>query len=206
LQSVFDTEAVRHGVYPLDARQDRSADAAARPSLTRGRSSFAYDGATTLVPPAAVPELVNRSYRIVAKIQVPAGGADGVLATQGGRFAGWGLLVLEGKPVFVHAVSNRSKHKYRVASPEALAPGKHTIEFAFAYDGGGAGRSGTGVLSVDGKKVAERKLDRTVATRFAPDESFDVGEDTGTPVIEDYAAKMPFRFSGTLDKLTIELR
>src|SRR5205823_3737303 len=109
------------------------------------------------------------------------------------------------KPVFVHAGSNQAKHKYRVAADQNLSPGKHTITFDFAYDGGGVGKGGAGTLSVDGQKVAEGRIERTVGRRFSFDETFDVGEDTGTPVVEDYADRMPFKFNGTLHKVTIEL-
>jgi hypothetical protein len=105
-----------------------------------------------------------------------------------------------------HALSNQARHKYRIASDVRLSPGGHTIRFDLAYDGGGIGRGGTGTLSVDGQKVAKGKFDRTVGQRFSLDETFDVGQDTGTPVVEDYADKMPFKFSGNLDRLTIELR
>jgi len=139
-------------------------------------------------------------------VEIAQGGASGVLATQGGRFGGWGLLMLDGKPVFVHALSNQARHKYRISSDQKLSPGKHTIRFDFAYDGGGIGKGGTGTLSVDGEKVAEGKIERTVGRRFSLDETFDVGEDTGSPVVEDYADKMPFRFTGKLERVTIELR
>src|SRR5262245_66644570 len=102
-------------------------------------------------PEGSTPDVKNKSYRISADVEIPAAGASGVLATQGGRFGGWGLLVLDGKPVFVHAISNQAQHKYRVASNQRLSPGKHTIEFDFAYDGGGVGKGGTGTLTVDGK-------------------------------------------------------
>ena len=105
----------------------------------------------------------------------------------------------------MHALSNQAKHKYRVAADEKLSPGKHTITFDFNYEGGGIGKGGTGTLSVDGKKLAEGKFPQTVAYRFSLDETFDVGEDTGTPVVEDYADKMPFKFTGKLDKMVIEL-
>jgi arylsulfatase len=87
-----------------------------------------------------------------------------------------------------------------------LTPGKHTIGFDFKYDGGGIGKGGTGTLLVDGQKVAEGKIPRTIGCRFSLDETFDVGEDTGTPVVEDYADKMPFKFTGKLCKLVIELK
>ncbi len=158
------------------------------------------------IPEGTTPDVKNKSYSVTAEVEIPAGGASGVLATQGGRFGGWGLLVLDSKPVFVHAFSNQERHKYRVASDQKLPPGKHTIRFDFKYDGGGIGKGGTGSLLVDGAKVAEVRIPQTIRLRFSLDETFDVGEDTGTPVIEDYADKMPFRFTGTLEKVTIDLK
>ena len=104
------------------------------------------------------------------------------------------------------ALSNQQQHKYRIASQQPLTPGKHTIRFEFTYDGGGIGRGGTGRLLVDGVPVAQGHIERTVQARFSLDETFDVGANTGTPVVEDYASKMPFKFTGTLAKLTIELK
>lgn len=127
-----------------------------------------------------------------------------MLITQGGRFGGWGMLVIDGKPQFVHAFSNQKQHKYRVASNEKLTGGKHTIHFDFKYDGPGMGKSGTGTLSVDGKQVAQAKIDRTIPVRISLDETMDVGADTGTPVVEDYVDKMPFEFTGGLTKVVIE--
>ena len=105
----------------------------------------------------------------------------------------------------VHAFSNQPQHKYRVASNKKLAPGKHTIKFDFKYDGPGFGKSGTGTLSVDGKQVAQGKIERTIGVRVSLDETFDVGRDSGTPVVEDYVNKMPFKFTGKLKKVVIEL-
>jgi arylsulfatase len=206
LQAIFDAEAKKYNVYPLDSTFAERVDPAIRPSLTRGRNVFTYYAGMVRIPEGTTPDVKNKSYSISAEVEIPEGGASGVLATQGGRFGGWGLLVLDGRPVFVHALSNQSRHKYRVTSERKLSPGKHTVRFDFAYDGGGIGRGGTGTLSVDGQTVAEGKIERTVGRRFSLDETFDVGEDTGTPVVEDYADKMPFRFTGKLDRLTIELK
>jgi arylsulfatase len=205
LQTVFDAEAKKYNVYPLDSTFAERVDPAIRPSLTRGRTVFTYYPGMVRIPEGTAPDVKNRSYSVTAEVEIPAIGGEGVLATQGGRFGGWGLLVLDGKPVFVHALSNQARHKYRIASDRKLAPGNHTIRFDFAYDGGGIGRGGSGILSVDGQTVAEGKIERTVGRRFSLDETFDVGEDTGTPVVDDYTDKMPFRFTGKLDKLTIEL-
>ncbi len=205
LQDLFWSEAARYNVLPLDAKFAERVDPAIRPSLTRGRSVFTYNAGMIRIPEGSAPDLKNKSYSVTAEVKIPQGGADGVLATQGGRFGGWGLMVLDGKPVFVHALSNQPQHKYKVASNEKLTPGDHTIRFGFTYDGGGIGKGGTGTLFVDDKQVAQAKIDRTVCCRFALDETFDVGEDTASPVIEDYADKMPFRFTGVLKTVVIEL-
>ena len=205
LQAAFDAEARRNNVYPLDSSFAERADPAIRPSLTRGRTSFSYYPGMVRIPEGTTPDVKNKSYSLTAEVEIPAGGASGVLATQGGRFGGWALVVLEGKPVFVHALSNQTQHKFRVASSVPLTPGKHNIRFDFGYDGGGIGKGGTGTMFVDNVKVAEGRIPQTVRARFSLDETFDVGEDTGTPVIEDYADRMPFRFSGKLVKFTIDL-
>ena len=134
----------------------------------------------------------------------------GVLATQGGRFAGWGLLLMNGLPEFDYAYSNQPQHKYRVTvdtkTAKKLVPGVHTIKFDFKYHGPGYGKGGTGTLSVDGAQVANGEIQNTIPTRFSADETFDIGMDTGTPVVDDYESKMPFKFTGgTLKKVVIEL-
>jgi arylsulfatase len=204
LQQVFDREARRHHVYPLDASFAERANPAIRPSVTRGRSSFTYYPGMVRIPEASTPDVKNRSYEVSADVEIPAGGASGILATQGGRFGGWGLMLLDGKPTFVYALSNQSQHKYKVASGEPLAPGRHAIRFEFSYDGGGLGKGGMGRLFVDGTQVAKGRIPQTVRFRFSLDETFDVGRDTGTPVIEDYA--LPFAFGGTLQNVNITLR
>ncbi len=150
LQAVFEREARKYNVLPLDASFAERADVSIRPSLTRGRDTFTYFPGTIRIPEGAAPDTKNRSYTITAGIEVPAGGASGVLVTQGGRFGGWALLLKDGKPEFDYAFSNQPQHKYRVASPAKLAAGSHTIMFALAYDGPGYGKRGTGTLSVDG--------------------------------------------------------
>ncbi len=205
LQATFDREARKYNVLPLDASFAERADVSIRPSLTRGRDTFTYYPGTIRVPEGAAPDTKNRSYTITAEIKIPAGGASGVLITQGGRFGGWALLLKDGKPEFDYAFSNQPQHKYRVASPAKLAAGAHTVTFALAYDGPGYGKSGTGTLSVDGKQVAQGVIARTIPVRFSLDETMDIGEDTGTPVVEDYVSKMPFAFTGTIEKIVVTL-
>jgi arylsulfatase A-like enzyme len=214
LQALFLSEARKYNVLPLDSSFTERGDPTKRPNPQRGVTDFTYYPGMIRIPEANSPYVKNRSFRIAADVEIPQGGADGVLATQGGRFAGWAFLVLDGKPEFVYAYSNQDgalyphqrNDKTRIVGRERLAPGKHTIVFDFAYDGGGIGKGGTGTLTLDGKKVAEGRIAQTTPLpKFSLDESFDVGQDTGTPVIDEYEAKMPFQFMGTLERIQIHL-
>src|SRR5262249_37980705 len=140
LQQVFDQEARKYNVYPLDSSFAERGDPAIRPSLTRGRTDFTYYQGLIRIPEGSAPNVKNTSYSMTAEVEIPKGGASGVLGTMGGRFGGWGLLVFDGKPEFVYAYSNQPQHKYRIASSQPLSPGKHTIQFDFKYDGGGIGK------------------------------------------------------------------
>ena len=213
LQALFLTEAKRFNVLPIDSSFADRADPSLRPGFNAGRTEFTYYPDMIRIPEANAPDIKNKSFRIAAEVEIPKTRAEGVLATQGGRFGGWSLLVLDGKPMFAYAYSNQDGAKYanqsrsktRIAGTEKLTPGEHTIAFDFRYDGGGIGKGGMGTLTVDGKKAAEGRLEKTIPFRFSLDESFDVGEDTGTPVIDEYDAKMPFQFNGTLRKVEFKL-
>ncbi len=201
LQELFWIEAAKYNVLPLDNSTIERFDVRIRPSLTRGRSVFTYFPGQVRIPEGTAPDLKNRSFKLGASVEIPNGGASGVLATQGGRFNGWGLYLVEGRPVFHYNLVG--VQRFAFAGKEPLAPGKHAILVDFAYDGGGLGKGATVKLSVDQRTVAEGRIDRTYAFRVSLDETFDVGEDTGTPVSEDYA--VPFRFTGTLERVLVRL-
>ncbi|MBX3223821.1 MAG: arylsulfatase [Labilithrix sp.] len=203
LQAVFMEEAKRHNVLPLDSSFAERANPAIRPSVTRGRNTFDYHQGELRIPEASAPDVKNRSWSATARVNVPKEHGDGMLATLGGRFGGWGLLVLGERPVFAYSFSNQPNSKYRVTGDRKLTPGPHTIRVQFDYDGGGVGKGGTATLFVDDKQVGKGRIARTIPTRFSLDESFDVGADSGTPVIDDY--KLPFAYGGKLDRLTIDL-
>ena len=213
LQGLFLSEAKKYQVLPIDSSFADRANPALRPGFNTGRTDFTYYAGMIRIPEANAPDIKNKSFRITADVEIPSGGAEGVLVTQGGRFGGWGLLVLDGKPMFAYAFSNQDgdkypyqrKYKFRIAAPDPLTPGKHVLIFDFAYDGGGLGKGGTGTLMVDGRGVAQGRIELTQPLRFSLDESFDVGQDTGSPVIDEYDAKMPFKFTGKLDKLEVKL-
>ena len=212
MQELFLVEAAKYQVFPLD-NSLATRMVTPRPSVTAGRTVFTYSGELTGVPMGDAPQLLATSYTITAEVEVPQGGAEGMLVTQGGRFGGWGFYLLKGKPVYVWNLLDLKRVRWEGA--EALAPGKHTLEFDFKYDGlgfatlafnnlSGLGRPGTGVLKVDGKVVATEKMERTIPVILQWDETFDVGADTGTPV-DDKDYQVPFKFTGMLAKLTLKI-
>jgi arylsulfatase A-like enzyme len=201
LQELFLVEATKYNVFPLD-NSVLPRLLAARPSATAGRTVFTYAGEMAGLPDSDAPSILNKSYTITAEVDVPQGGAEGMLVTLGGRFGGYGLYLLKGKPVFLYNMLDLER--FRWEGQQALAPGKHTIVFDFKYDGPGFGKGGTGVLKVDDQEVASRKVAHTIPFIMAIDETFDVGVDTRTPV-DDKDYQVPFRFTGKLDKLTFKL-
>jgi arylsulfatase A-like enzyme len=201
LQDLFWIEAAKYNVLPLDNSKIERMDVTNRPSLTAGRSVFTFYSGQVRIPEGSAPDLKNKSYKIAADVEIPENGAEGVIATQGGRFNGWGLYLLEGKPTFHYNLVG--VQRTTVADRNNLAPGKHSIVVDFKYDGPGIGKGGTAALIVDDKEVASANIPRTIPFRISADETLDFGEDTGTPVSEDY--KVPFKFTGTLNKVTITL-
>jgi len=201
MQELFLVEATKYNVFPLD-NSVLPRLLAPRPSATAGRNAFTYSGEMSGLPDSDAPSILNKSYTITADVEIPQGGAEGMLATLGGRFGGYGLYLLKGKPVFLYNFLDLER--FRWEGQQALAPGKHTLVFDFKYDGPGFGKGGTGVLRVDDKDVATRKVPHTIPFIMAIDETFDVGVDTRTPV-DDKDYQVPFRFTGKLNKLTFKL-
>jgi arylsulfatase len=201
LQAVFDQEAAKYQVLPLDNRQFARA-VEPRPSTTAGRSVFTYTGVNPGIATSNAPNTIGRSYTVTAEVDVPKGGGNGMLATLGGRWGGWGLYLLNGKPVFDYNML--ILHQYRWVGKDALTPGKHNIVFDYTYDGPGIAKGGSGVLSVDGKTVATGKQENSVAFLQVADETFDVGIDLRT-AINDKDYQVPFPFNGKIDNLTVKL-
>ena len=212
MKQMFIAEARKYQVFPMDASV-AARIVAPRPNITAGRTEFVYKHPMVGLPQGDSPMLLNSSYTITADIEVPAGGAEGMMLTSGGRFAGYGFYLLEGKPVFLWNLIDLNRIKWE--GPDALAPGKHSLEFDFKYDGlgvgtlafnnmSGLGRPGTGTLKVDGKAVQTITMPHTLPMILQWDESFDVGSDTLTGV-NDADYKPPFAFTGKLEKLTIKV-
>jgi arylsulfatase A-like enzyme len=201
LQNMFWIEAAKYQVLPLDASA-LTRFIAPRPSIVAGRDEFVYTRPLVGTPLGTAPSILNKSFSISAEIEVPDGGGEGMLVTQGGRFAGWALYVLKGKPVFVYNLLDLARP--RIEAPQPLSAGTHTVDFVFTYNGPGLGKGGTAVMKVDGAEVASGQLPNTLPFALEASETFDVGSDTGTGVDDaDYTS--PFPFTGKLGKLTIKL-
>ncbi|HET7718253.1 MAG TPA: arylsulfatase [Bauldia sp.] len=204
MQQLFIMEATKYRVFPLDdTRLQRFASE--KPSYSPGRTEFNYSGTVMNVPfpdTGTAPSLLNRSYTITAEIEVPEGGAEGVLMTDGGRFAGYGFYLLKGVPVFTWNLVDLERVKWQ--GKDALQPGKHNLEFDWTYDGKGLGKGGTGTLKVDGAVVDSHAMPSSLPITLMWDETFNVGIDTGTPV-DDADYQVPFPFTGTINKLAVKL-
>jgi arylsulfatase len=205
MQARFMKEAVKYSVLPIDDRSIERFNAAiaGRPDLMGDRTSLTvYEGMTGMMENAFI-NVKNRSHTITAELEIPTGGANGVVIAQAGRFAGWSLYFKDGKPAYVYNFIGRQR--YTVAATEPVAAGKATVRFDFAYDGGGLGKGGTGTLSVNGQKVAEGRIDHTVPLAFSGDEGTDVGVDEATNVTDAYK-EGDNRFSGKIHKVTVEVK
>jgi len=208
MQSLFLTEAAKYQVLPLD-NSGFTRLLTPRPSAVAGQTVFTYTGANANIPVGNAPSILDKDFTITAEVTIPKGGAEGMIVTLGGRFGGYGLYLLKGKPVFDYNLLDLTHYRWEGGPAghgllaEALKPGKHTIAFDFKYDGPGPGKGGTGVFTVDGKEVSRKTIPHTIPLLMSIDETFDVGMDTRTPVNDDY--KLPFQFTGTIDKLTFKL-
>ncbi|MGO9357735.1 MAG: arylsulfatase [Xanthobacteraceae bacterium] len=204
MQDLFLKEAIANSVLPIDDRTVERINAAlvGRPDLMAGRTFLTVHQGMTGMSENVFINVKNRSHVITADVEVPRGGANGVILAQAGRFGGWSFYLKDGKPTYTY--NWLGLQRYTVAAKQAVPAGKATLRFEFAYDGDGIGKGGTGTLFVNGKSVATGRIEHTQCCAFSADEGADVGADEGTPVTEDY--KVPFKFTGKISQVTIELK
>jgi arylsulfatase len=145
----------------------------------------------------------NRSLSVTADLQIPQGGANGVILAQGGRFGGWSFYLKDGKPTYCY--NFLGLQQFKVSAPQALAPGKATVRMNFDYDGGGIGKGGTVTILVNGAKVASGRIEHTQGMVFSADETADVGLDGATPVASDYK-EGDNSFTGKIFKVVVDVK
>ena len=211
MQALFLSESAKYQVLPLD-NSGFVRIMAPRPSWVAGMTEFTYVGENVGIPAGATPNILDKDFTITAEITVPEGGAEGMIATYGGRFGGYGLFLQKGKPVFVYNLLDLERFRWEGGVGgiigedffgRTLKPGKHTLVFDFKYDGPGPGKGGTGVFTVDGKELAKKTIPHTVPLIMNMDETLDIGMDTRTGIDDSY--ELPFKFTGTINKVTYKL-
>jgi arylsulfatase len=203
LQTLFILEAGKYNVFPLDDRRAErfNSDLAGRPQLVRGNRQILFGGMRRLTENSIVTTK-NKSFALTAEIEVPEGGAEGVIIAQGGAFGGWSLYAKDGKPAFCYNLFGLQL--FKVYGEDPLEPGERQVRLEFAYDGGGLGKGGTSTLYVDGAKVGDGRVDATVPMLFSADETTDLGSDSATPVSDDHGPKET-EFTGRVKWVEIDL-
>ena len=201
LQDMFMAEAAKYNVLPLDDRFAERLDVTLRPSYFAGRDKVTFYPGLTRLPEGSGPKLVGVPFTMTVPVEIPKGGAEGVIFALGGDAAGWSLFLWEGKVRFHYNFF--AIRRYDVTSPQALNPGKHTIKLAFTPTSPKPGSPADVVLSIDGKAVAKGHIDEQVPQRCGT-ETMDVGMDCVSPVCDDYAEKGLFPFSGVIERVTFE--
>jgi hypothetical protein len=206
MQALFMSEAEKYHVTPIDDRvfERLNAKAVGRPEIMGERTSITLAEGMTGMPEGAFLNIKNRAKTIDAEVEIPAGGGNGTLIAQGGRFGGWSLYMKDGVPAYDYNFLGLERTTVAAAKP--LQPGKARIRFEFAYEGGGPGKGGMGTLYVNGEKVGEAHIARTQPGIFSADETADVGIDLGTPVVEAIGAEEKSRFNGHIPKLILEVK
>jgi arylsulfatase len=206
LQAIFMKEAEKYHVLPIDDRTiERTNPAlAGRPDLLGGRTSLTlYEGMQGMLENTFM-NVKNQSMRVAAELDIPAGGANGAILSQGGRFGGWSLYMKDGKPAYTY--NYLGLERYTVTAPAVLAAGPATVTLTFDYDGGGVGKGGKATLLVNGKPVAEGRVEKTQPNIFSADETADVGLDNQTPVAEGIGVGAETRFTGKIKQVTLEVK
>jgi arylsulfatase A-like enzyme len=203
LKRQFMEEARKYNVLPLDDRRVErfNSDLAGRPTLIAGKSQLLFGGMGRLTENVVI-NVKNKSHSVSAEVQVPEGGAEGVIVSQGGEFAGWSLYVKNGRPKYCYNLFGLQR--FYVEGATEMPAGTHQVRIEFAYDGGGLGKGGTVSLFVDGAKTGEGRVEGTVPMLFSADETFDIGSDTASPVSDDYTSE-DSRFKGTVNWVQIDI-
>jgi len=203
LKRLFDLEATKYNVFPLDDRKAEraNADIAGRPQVVRGSSQLLFPGMRRLSENTAI-NTKNKSHSVTAEVEVASPGTHGVIAAHGGHMGGWSLYVYEGRLKYHYNFLGLQRSEVTAAAE--LPAGKHQVRMEFAYDGGGLGKSAGITLYVDGAKVGEGRVARTHAFLFSMDETMDVGCDVGAPVSPDYGPRGN-AFSGKVNWVQIDI-
>jgi len=206
MQDLWWVEASKYNVLPLDWRgvERFNSELMGRPSLSGNNKTFTYYPGQIGLPNEAAPRILNKSWTITADINIPEKGAEGMIVTDGGLEGGYGLYIQGGKLTFVYNYLDVDRYTFK--SQSLLPKGKVEIRIDFVYNGatGEMGKGGTVTMMANGKKVGGGEIPKTIPNQISIGEGMDVGMDVGSPI--DFSYKMPFKFTGTIEKVTIDLK
>ena len=204
LQALFEKEAIKNNVYPLDDRSYERFDAkqAGRPDLMGGRTTLVLSDGMAGIMENAFINVKNTSTTIEADVEL-RGKDRGVIIAQGGKFGGWALYMDQGKPTYTY--NWFGLESYTVQAPKAIGGEQATIKLDFVYDGGGTGKGGVATLFVNGDKVAEGRIDKTQPAVFSADETADVGKDEGTQVASLFKSIDDSDFTGRVKSVAVSI-
>jgi arylsulfatase len=203
LQKVFEKEAVRNNVFPIDDRRvERFNPAiAGRADLLAGRKSLTvYPGMVGMMENAFI-NVKSVAHTVTAEVEIKDSDTDGVIIAQAGYFGGWVLYMKDGRAH--HEYNWFGIERTNIKGDQMLPPGKHTIHYEFIPDAAKPGTGGKSILSVNGKKVAEGHIPKTQPFALSGDEGADVGLDGETNVSTDYKPG-DNAFTGKIIKVTVE--
>jgi arylsulfatase A-like enzyme len=206
MQDLWWVEAAKYNALPLDWRgvERLNAEMMGRPSLTGNRKSFTYYPGQVALTNEAAPRILDKSWTVTADLEVPASGVEGMIITHGGMVGGYGLFVRDGKPTFVYNYLDADRTT--ITGKDPLPSGRVQLKLDFTYSGkpGELGKAAAVTMSVNGVRVAEGQIPKTIPLQISLGEGMDIGEDVGSPV--DFTYKLPFAFTGAIDKVTVDLK
>jgi arylsulfatase len=198
-------EAGKYNVLPVDGRgQQRFADE--RPQIAADRTSYTYYPGTQEVPVNAAARIINRPHSITADVDIPAGGAEGVLISQGGIDGGYSFYVKDGKLQYLYNYVARTF--YHVESNTPVPTGRHQLRYEFEVTGKpdilkGLGSPGRGQLYIDEELVGQVEMEVTNPIMLGLASGVAIGADPGSPVTDKYQA--PFDFNGVIHSVTMDV-
>jgi len=206
LKRLFDSEARKNDVYPLDRTTRLSAGNRGEPSLTASKSRFDYYPGMPRLQFRARPPLPGKSFRIAAHAIIPESGAEGVIVSYGGRESGFALYAKDNRLIYEN---HRAHDSYEFIKSRAQLPsGDIVLGFEYKQESTSEGvgwysitSTGMGRLSINGEIVGESKLTQTLSAGY--DETFGVGQAFGPPVSVSF--RPPFKFTGALGRVTVEI-
>jgi arylsulfatase len=202
MRALFDKEARANNVYPIDSVTSL-ARFLAQDVMLEKRNKYVYWSSGITVPRYSSPPILSNSFTITAAVDIPKAGATGTILALGGKFGGWSFYLRDGKPGAIMAASYAKRDRFVVDSSASVPAGKSTISYSFDRKPGYLA-GGMMSISIDGKRVAEGPIERTIGLLPDPTSGLSIGFDSDTPVTDFLPGDG--RLPGAIDKVEVDIR